>query len=186
MSVTQSNNKADRDIVGGNKFEGGSFNFIQPTSLSRLYQILRDAEKAAPYTAQIAETLQHYCASTTTADVRGLDDKLSSSGRADLLQEASAWKERASKLIMRWQTSPVTQDIITHILAKIHTEFMLSVRPAIQAGKSREEVDELISSKVIGPTNEMLGDNDLGLTYIDLVGLLFFLGGNCHVRWDKC
>lgn len=156
-----------------------------PTSLSRLYQILRDAEKAAPYTAQIAEQLQHYCA-VASADVRGLDDKLSSSGRADLLTEAAELKERAAKLIMKWQTSAVTQDIIAHILAHIFTEFMFNVRPAIQAGKSREDIDDLVFNKVIKPTNEMLGENDLNLTIADIAGLLFFLAGNCHVGWDKC
>jgi hypothetical protein len=100
--------------------------------------------------------------------------------------EASELKERATKLIMRWQTSPVTQDIITHVLAKIHAAFMLYVRPAIEAGKSREVVDGLIGEKVVNPTSEMLGDNDLGLSLIDIIGLLFYLGGNCHIRWDKC
>ena len=106
--------------------------------------------------------------------------------RGDLIEDASLWKEKASMLIMKWQTSPVAQDILTHILAKLHTEFMLNARPAIQAGKTRSEVDEIVSAKVIQPTHAMLGDNDLGLTYLDLMGLLFYLGGNCHIRWDKC
>ena len=87
---------------------------------------------------------------------------------------------------MKWQTSPVAQDILTHILAKLHTEFMFNARPAIQDGKSRAEVDQIVVSKVIQPTHTMLGDNDLALTYLDLMGLLFYLGGNCHIRWDKC
>jgi hypothetical protein len=118
--------------------------------------------------------------------VRGLENKLSASGRGDLVAEASELKQRAAKLIMRWQTSPVTQDIITHVLAKIHQAFIFYVRPAVEAGASRREVDQLIADKVIEPTSSMLGDNDLGITMIDIAGLLFYLGGNCHVRWDKC
>lgn len=181
---TQIANQAARDIVGRDKFEQHVY-VSSPTPLSRLYQILRDDDKAGGYTAQIAEQLLHYCA-TQSSDVRGLEAKLTAGGRTDLLFEASELKERATKLIMRWQTSPVTQDIITHVLAKIHGEFLLNVRPAIEAGKSREQVDELISSRVVSPTSTMLGDNDLGLTIIDIVGLLFYLGGNCHIRWDKC
>jgi hypothetical protein len=184
MTVSQSGNTAGRDIVAGDKYEG--FFQTPPNSLSRLYQILRDADKAAPYTAQIADQLQHYCATTTSADVRGLAEKLTSGGRVDLIHDASLWKEKASKLIMKWQTSPVAQDILTHILAKLHTEFMFNARPAVQEGKSRATVDEIVISKVIQPTHAMLGDNDLGLTYLDLMGLLFYLGGNCHIRWDKC
>jgi len=186
ISTTQTGNTAGGDIIGGDKIEHKNFHFSSPTPLGRLYQIFRDANAAVPYTAQIADILQHYCATTTSADVRGLAEKLTVSGRADLVADASLWKERASKMIMRWQTSPVAQDILTHILTRLHGEFTLNVRPAIQAGKTRQEVDELVSSKVIQPTHAMLGDNDLGLSYIDLLGLLFFLGGNCHIRWDRC
>jgi hypothetical protein len=184
MSITQTHNRAERDIVGRDKYEGNFF-VTPPTSLSRLYQILREADKAEQYSAQIADMLHHYCA-IKSADVRGLNEKLTISGRADLVLDASELKERAAKLIMRWQTSPVTQDIITHILAKIHGEFMLKVRPAIQAGRSLEEVDSLISDEVISPTEKMLGENDLGITLVDIIGFLYFLGGNCHIRWDKC
>lgn len=184
MSVSQSGNTAGGDIVGGDKYSG-VFQ-APPNSLSRLYQILRDADKAAPYTAQIAAQLQHYCATTTSADVRGLAEKLTAGDRVDLIDDASLWKQMASMLIMKWQTSPVAQDILTHILSRLYFEFVFHARPAIQEGKSRAEVDELVSSKVIQPTYAMLGDNDLGLTYLDLMGLLFYLGGNCHIRWDKC
>jgi len=186
MSTTQIGNKAGNDVVGRDKYEGNTFYVSQPTSLSRLYEIFRDAEKSAPYTAQIAEQLRHYCALTTSADVRGLEEKLRNGDREYLIPDATILKEQAAKLIMRWQTSPVTQDIITHILAKIHTEFMFNVRPAIQSGAPSGTVDELIMDKVIRPTEQMLGDNDLSLTLADIAGLLFFLGGNCHIRWDKC
>lgn len=183
MSVKQSGNKAGGDIVGGDKVIYHSA--AQPTSLSRLYEILREADQAAPYMSQIADQLLHW-SKTTSVDIRSLKEKLTASGRTDLVAYAEGLKERAAKLIMRWQTSPITQDIITHILSKIHTQFMFYVVPAIQSGKDRQEVDALVMSQVIAPTYEMLGDNDLGITDMDIAALLFFLGGNCHVRWDKC
>ena len=73
MSVTQSGNTAGQDIVAGDKYQGVFL--APPTSLSRLYQILREADKATPYTSQIADQLQHYCATTTSADVRGLESR---------------------------------------------------------------------------------------------------------------
>ncbi|CAN7212849.1 ABC-three component system protein [Variovorax paradoxus] len=184
LMSTQIANQAARDVIGRDKIDQHVY-ISSPTPLSRLYQILRDDDKSGNYTAQIADQLLHYCA-TKSADVRGLESKLKAGFREDLIFEAVELKERAAKLIMRWQTSPVTQDIITHVLAKIHGEFMLAVRPAIEACESRQQVDELIRTKVVSPTCEMLGDNDLGITMIDVVGLLFYLGGNCHIRWDKC
>ena len=70
--------------------------------------------------------------------------------------------------------------------AFIHAQFVQHIKPAIQAGQARTDVEALISEKVLAPTNELLGENDLQITAIDVLGLLYFLGGNCHIRWDKC
>jgi hypothetical protein len=43
-----------------------------------------------------------------------------------------------------------------------------------------------VSEKVVNPAMSMLGQNDMMLTDADILGLIFFLGGNCHIRWDKC
>lgn len=181
MSVVLKDNEVEGDIVVGTKKVYNA----QPTSLSHLYEILRDAEQASAHKSNIADQLQHYTA-TASFDVRSLEVKLTEGERTDIIQEALLWKQRAAMLIARWQTSPVTQDIITHILSFIHTEFVQNIKPAIQAGQSRIAVEALISEKVLAPTNAMLGENDLQITPTDVLGLLYFLGGNCHIRWDKC
>ena len=181
MSVVIKGNDDEGDIVVGTKKVYNT----QPTSLSHLYEIFRDAEQASSHKSNIADLLLHYSA-TASFDVRGLEVKLTEGGRTDIIPEALLWKQRAAMLIARWQTSPVTQDIITHILSFIHSEFVQHIKPAIQAGKSRIDVEALISEKVLAPTNAMLGENDLQITSIDVLGLLYFLGGNCHIRWDKC
>lgn len=181
MSVVLKNNEVAGDVVVGTKKVYNT----QPTSLSNLYEIFRDAEQASAHKSNIADLLLHYI-STASYDVRGLEVKLTESDRADIIPEALLWKQRAAMLIARWQTSPVTQDIITHVLSFIHSEFSQYVKPAIQAGHSRIHVEALISEKVLAPTNAMLGENDLQITSIDVLGLLYFLGGNCHIRWDKC
>lgn len=186
MFTTQSGNTADGDIVGGNQTKTVYNYAVPPSPLTKLYEKFRKSTDENPIAAQIAEQLQHYCSLDTDGDVRGLDKKLKEANRPDLIRAASIMKESATKLIMKWQTSGVAQDIITVVLSELYTAFILDVSPAIEAEKSREEVDALISDKVIKPAISMLGDNDLMLTSRDLVGLLFFLGGNCHIRWDKC
>jgi len=181
MSVVIKGNNVDGDVVVGTKKVYNT----QPTSLSHLYEIFRDAEQSSTHNSNIADLLQHYNA-VASFDVRGLEVKLTDGGRADIIPEALIWKQRAAMIIARWQTSPVTQDIITHILSFIHSEFVQHVKPAIQAGQSRIDVEALISEKVLAPTNAMLGENDLQITSIDVLGMLYFLGGNCHIRWDKC
>ena len=186
MFTSQSGNTAEGDIVGGNQNKTINNVYLPPSPLTRLYERFRASSAGQPYAAQISEQLQHYCSVDTDGDVRGLEEKLTSADRKYLLKTAARLKENATKTIMKWQTSGVAQDILTFILSNIYSEFMLHVTPAIESGATRQEVDALISEKVIKPTAEILGDNDLMLTPTDLLGLLFFLGGNCHVRWDKC
>ncbi len=186
MFTSQTGNSAGEDVVAGNQTKTVN-NYFSPVSpLIKLYEKFRLASEGQPSIAQISEQLQHYCSTDTNGDVRGLADKLTAANRRDILHSATFFKETATKTIMKWQTSGVAQDILTIILGQLYTSFVLHVTPAIEAGKPRTVVDALIQDKVIGPTAEMLGDNDLMLTSADILGLLFFLGGNCHVRWDKC
>ena len=184
MFTNQTGNTNQGDVVGGDQHN--TYYLGNRSPLASLYAKLREANAGQPYAAQIAEQLQHFCSKDTDGDVRGLEDKLKAASREDLLYTATRLKEAATKLVMKWQTSGVAQDILTHILGKLYSEFLLHVTPAIESGASRPEVDALISERVLGPTSVMLGDNDLMLTPVDLLGLLFMLGGNCHVRWDKC
>lgn len=184
MFTSQSHNYAGGDVIAGDKIVTHVHN--KPSPLALLYEKLRDANASNPEAAKISEQLQHYCNSSTDGDIRGLQEKLIQADRKDLIFLASRLKEAAAKTIMKWQTSGIAQDILTHILSNIYTEFLLHVTPAIQAGASRIEVDALISERVIKPTTEILGENHLGLTTTDILALLFFLGGNCHIRWDSC
>jgi hypothetical protein len=186
MFTNQSGNQADGDVVGGNQYKSTTYNNAPPSPLARLYEKLRNENTSQPHAALISEQLQHYCSVATDGDVRGLEDKLNAAGRGDLIYEATRLKESAAKTVMKLQTSGVAQDIITFILAKLYADFLLHVKPSIEAGATRVAVDALISQHVLQPAEVMLGDNDLMLTSADLLGLLFFLGGNCHVRWDPC
>lgn len=180
----QVGNSAGRDVIGGDKID---YNFYpSPSPLHVLYKKLRQSTDENGGSQTIIEELQHYCSKHDGDDVRGLELKLKESNRDDLLYDAEWMKQAASKMIMRWQTSGVAQNIITVILSKIYSDFVMHVRPAIQAGGTRAEVDSLIADKVIDPARIMLGDNDLNITPAILLGMLYFLAGNCHIRWDKC
>lgn len=184
MFLSQSGNTAGGHIAGGNIVT--NVTSINHSPLSSLYSRLRDKDNLEEYSAKIADKLQHFCAISSDGDVRGLAEKLNSSNRADILVMAKRLKEDVAKLVMRLQTSPIAQDIITLILCKIYTDFIMHVTPAVEAGASRQEVDALVSEKVVNSAMNMLGENDMMLTDADILGFVFFLGGNCHIRWDKC
>jgi hypothetical protein len=134
----------------------------------------------------LIEKLEHFFSKETTTDVRGLEEKLTVAERTDLLSEALQRKERAYKLIMRNQSSPTAQIIFAFVLAELVVSFEQTVRPLIQAKAQRSEIDKAILTDVLNPTLKSLEENPLELDKMDIQGLLYFLGGNCHVRWDPC
>jgi len=134
----------------------------------------------------LIETLEHFFSKETTSDIRGLEEKLSCSGRSDLLDDALRRKEAAYKLIMRNQGSKSAQMIFVYVLSEIVVNFEQAVRPLIQSGANRIEIDKAILDSVITPALIALEENPLMLTKLDIQSLLYFLGGNCHLRWDPC
>jgi hypothetical protein len=185
--VRQSHNQVGRDIISGNKSET-TFNLINAGSideLTLLYEKLKKNGVGDPSGGSFCEQLEHYLAVKTDGDVRGLEAKLNESGRSDQLSFATSLKERAAKAVMRHQTSRTAQRIYTIILDELHTNFTLIVSPAIQEDAGRRDVDQCIQ-QVLQTTKSMLGENVLEITVKDLLALLYFLGGNCHIRWDKC
>lgn len=185
MFSSQRGNTAGRDIVSAKTVEINNNHFDRPTALARLYERFRSDKDKNELQAEMYEKLQHFCNVDTDGDIRGLAEKLTASEREDLIRYAERLKEQAAKLVMRWQTSGTAQDILAMIMGKMHTAFTLNVTPAIQKNSPREDVDRLMYDRVIQLVEDMLGDNDLMLSADDLLGLLFFLAGNCHIRWDK-
>lgn len=187
MFANQRDNCVVGDMAGNdinktfitNNYSGGS-------PLAHLYERLRQDEGGNQLAVEMYGKLQHFCSVSTDGDVRGLEEKLSASERKDLIRRAERLKEQAAKLIMKWQTSGTAQEILAMILSKLYTAFTLNVTPAVEKGEPREVVDQLIYKEVIQATEAILGENALTLYDDDILGLLFFLGGNCHIRWDKC
>ena len=187
MFINQSNNKVSGDLVAGNKSETIiNINSSSATDeLSALYEKLKFDGAGDASNGKFCDKLEHYLSVVTDGDVRGLEAKLQDSGRYDLLNFAMQLKEQATKNLMRYQSSRTAQRVYTILLDELHTRFTLIVTPTIQAGASREEVDERISL-ILQSTKGMLGENILEFTVKDLLALIYFLGGNCHIRWDKC
>lgn len=186
MFVNQKNNNVSGDLVGGSKIEihYDGANAV-PEELIRLYEKLKVDGIGEPSGNSFSEKLNHYFSNSTSSDVRGLEEKLNASGRTDELAQAKILKERATKEIMKRQGSNTAQRVYTIVLDELFTTFSLTVRPVIQEGGSRTTVDRAIN-ETINDTKRKLGENVLQIDASDLYGLLFFLGGNCHIRWDKC
>jgi hypothetical protein len=190
--TSQSHNDVGGDLVGGDKVDNSKTTIIQVVAngaagqeLAALYEKLKADGVGDPSHGQFSAKLQHYMSTTTDGDIRGLEAKLRDSGREDQLQTATDLKERAFKSIMRYQTSRTAQRVYTIVLSELQAAFTLTVTPVIQQGGDRIAVDQCINA-ILQATRNMLGENVLEIDSMDLLALLYYLGGNCHVRWDKC
>lgn len=154
------------------------------TAMTRVIQeYLAEQQQDARLDSAIAK-VEHYLTKPAEHDVRGLDQKLTSAGRTKELQIATLKKHRATQFIMLHQSSPAAQKIIGFLLAKILTAFESHVAPLIEQGAAPEVVDAAIHTQVLEPAWEFLELNPLEIDHTLLSGLVYFLGGNCHLRWD--
>jgi hypothetical protein len=180
--TTQSGNVAGGDIVAGDKITTSP----RRTPITELNDRYIAASGDKDGLDGFIDALQHYWDKATTGDIRPLSQKLTESNRVDIIPDGESLKERATKIILRLQTSHTAQELLAHILADLHARFFCEVRSSIQAGADRVTIDALLNDKVIGPTLNDLETNPLRLSRVDLLGLIYFLTGNCHIRWDKC
>jgi hypothetical protein len=155
-----------------------------PSQIQRLYESLKGEANKSAQALEIIEQLQHFMGKPPSQASRTLAEKLQVTDRADLIETAEMAKERAAKKIMRFQTSAAAQEIFAYVLGELHTKYLLHIRPLIAAGATRVEIDSAMEEKVINPVAVTMEPSALGLTPDLVIAMLFYLAGNCHVRWD--
>lgn len=156
------------------------------TPMSRLVELYISETALDKSLSDWTEKLGHFMSNATNPDIRDLEEKLNVSGRGDLVRGAILRKQQAYKAIMRQQGSRSAQHIYTYILAEIVVNFEQHVWPLIQAQASRPLVDAAMADLVIAPALESLEENPLMLNKLDIQSLVYYLAGNCYIRWDAC
>jgi len=130
------------------------------------------------------EDLQHFLDKPASDVSRTLAEKLAESDRGDLIPFAEAEKERAMKKIMRFQTSETAQQIFACVLSDLRNRFLLHVSPLLAAKAPRAEVDAAMHDKVVAPVAQSMEPSPLSLDPGAVMAMLFYLAGNCHIKWD--
>lgn len=161
-------------------------NYAAPKSqIAQLYEQLKVEAHAAPAEQKtFIEDLQHFMDRRATLVNRSLAEKLFSSNRSELLEDAEEAKERAFKRIVRFQSSPTAQAIFAYTLGDIRTRFNQYVRPLIAENANRSAIDAAIHQHVISPIVESAEPSELGINPTLAEALYYFLAGNCHIKWD--
>jgi uncharacterized FlaG/YvyC family protein len=191
MFTEQNNNRVAGSLAGRDINDPVTNNYIthqypneRKTQIGFLYERLKQEVSQKEDLQEFVEELQHYMGRAAAHIDRSLSEKLAGTGRDDLISIAEELKEIAAKKIMRFQSSPASQDIFAYVLGQLHTKYLMHVRPLIAAQNDRTVVDAAMERYVINPIAESMEPSALGLTPKLILAFLFYLAGNCHVQWD--
>jgi len=180
--TTQSGNVVAGDQAGRDIIKYITSDNSRPSEMGRLIDRFKAEHQNDPQFEDTVEKLRHY--SKPTGDtVLGLDGKLSAGNRQDLLEFATATKEQFAKSLAKHQFSESAQEIHAYLLAEVFTRFNTHVYPLIRQSSTHAQIADAIQTRVVDPVKALLEDNVLGLYADEINGMLFFLTGNCHVRW---
>lgn len=181
-TVEQSNNRAGRDIVGGNQINN---QFGTPAPSAYLARLLEKYQQEVESNAQTKEKLlelQRFGEAKENPLIP-LEKKLADGGRSDLVEFALEEKEGFAKKLARFTHFPSAQMIHLHLLANIYSVFSTRILPAIREGQNRDAVECLIQHAIIEPTLSELRENPFNYSAVDVQGMLYYLTGNCYIKW---
>jgi hypothetical protein len=187
--VTQKGNKVDGDQAGHdiNK-QVTNLNFdSSQRSISAMQTLLKkfkDEREKNPQLTEFIEELDYYN-KPLDGDVIGLEQKLINGKQEDFIDYALRMKERYHKKLMKYQFSEAAQLINLHLLALVESYFMHHIYPQICNGQTSENVNSLIQELLINPMLGQLDDNPLGFNAQEVNGMIYFLTGNCHIKWNN-
>lgn len=185
--ITQKKINAGGDVSGGdiNKTFNYYNNNAPKTHLVGLIEELREKIGVNPEAAKFVESLISWINPKKTEFKRDLSQKLNDCGKSYLLNDAMESKERFSKQLKKTTFNPALQEIYACILGEIYTKFNHLIKPKIATSFKTGEIDgeiyNLAESITKQITNAPLA---LGIGITEIVGMLYFLTGNCHLEWD--
>lgn len=158
--------------------------YNRSTYLQDLYDQFQREKGNNPELREFCEELDYFN-SIIDEDIIGLEAKLENGGRERLINYAKIVKEKFHKKLLKTsQYSLVAQDINVYLLAKVRRGFMMEIYNLICNNESEEKINMLITERIINPVKADLGINLFKYDEDDIMGMIFFLTGNCHIKWN--
>ncbi len=152
--------------------------------LEDLYEKFQKEKDSNPELKELCDELDYFN-SIIDEDIIGLENKLINGNRERLIKYAISVKEKFHKKLMKTsQYSSVAQDINVYLLSKVRRGFVMEIHSLICANESEEKINMLITERIINPVKADLGINLFHYDEDDIMGMIFFLTGNCHIQWN--
>lgn len=153
--------------------------------MQALIERFRDEERRNQQFSDRIDELTHFMEELSEGEKkRDLAAKLTDGGRADDIPEASRLKELFYKKLQRNLLRRSAQEIIAFSLGTVWMRFRSDVAPLIARQAPKHEVDAAVVQAVVDATMRDLGENILVLLPHEIFGMVYYLTGNCFVKWD--
>lgn len=116
----------------------------------------------------------------------GLERKLTNGGFDSIVERALETKEKFVLVLEKSQFSIGYQKIIYAAIDEAISKFTYSIRPMIDKGESKDVILGMISEKIFDSLfNDVADLEEFTFDKASIEGLVYFLTGNCLLRWAK-
>jgi len=185
--IKQIDNVVGGDLAGRDIYKVSNYAIdpSRPTSMAKMIEKFKEEIKNNKVIDKIIDDLQHYSNPAPGDTLIGLEAKMEEGGRSDMIPFAKRTKELYYKKLTQYQFSETAQEIHVFLLAEVFTRFHNFIHPLMGSNLSQIQINEIIQDKIINPIQDILDENVLRLYSAEINGMLYFLTGNCHIRWIK-
>lgn len=127
----------------------------------------------------------------TLLDGKSMPEKLKDGGFNDTeILHATIRKEKYAKKLVSRQLYETEQKIDVELFAFIRLNFETYIEPLVESNTQKSQIKTDLNEKVIKPILQILneeGKDDVFLNYSadDILGMVYFLTGKCHLNWKN-
>ncbi len=187
--VKQTNNILENGDLAGRDINKPTYNIGRVTfggqsQLEKLYAKLEEEKNNSEVFCEIVDELLHYKEYAKNENVIGLEQKLENGNRLEYLNFAETTKEKFAKKLLKNEHSETAQLIYAFLLAKVYSSFQTNIYPRLKESHPEEFINQLIVEYITKPLEDLLGNNLLRIFDDEINGMIYFLTGNCHIKWN--
>lgn len=179
--------EANGDIVVGVKKESNLKITIPAPDPEKIQKIIDHSKQLAansPQYLDMLEQLSSYKKPRPGRPILGLKGKLKAGNREDLYEDAEFYKDKFAQRLARYQFSNQAVAIHLYFLTQINERFSSKILPLIKDDFSTTAIDSAISDLIIQPFVSEVITADPTMNADIIRGMLYFLTGNCHIKWS--
>lgn len=172
-----------------NQQAGGNINNYNhpPTAMRMLIEAYKQERITNTAFNDTVEQLDLYLnpSDKELGDVIGLERKLQIGHFDDFIASAREAKDIFVRNFERHRLSKAAQEIFLYVLADIWTIFHHKIYSLICKDEAHDVIMQKIYDEIVEPVSRKLEDNVLKIYPNCISGMIYFLTGNCHIKWSK-